>query len=121
MIDPPDDVVLSQSDDEEIEEEWVRAPMDDVRGVVASKIRFQAAFPWQVTVRAMEFVFEEPLESEIRDAIVAALAAVPGADAAMEGDREVWVVGGTPHGRDLVRAVAAVVDAFADQLPGPEQ
>lgn len=71
---------------------------------------------WQVGVAAMELVRSDPLESELRQAVEAALRAVPGVSAVHEEDREVWVVFGQPSGARLVDAVAAVVDARADDL-----
>jgi hypothetical protein len=62
----------------------------------------------------MEFVREEPLESELRRRIAAALRSVEGVETAEEMDREVWFVTGTPSGEAMVRAVAAVVDDLAD-------
>ena len=70
---------------------------------------------WNVTVAAMEFVTEEPLEGELRRRIAATLRSVEGVETAEEMDREVWFVTGTPSGEALVRAVAEVLDEFAEQ------
>ena len=70
---------------------------------------------WNVTVAAMEFVREEPLEGELRRRIAAALRSVEGVESAGEMDREVWFVTGTPSGDALVRAVAEVLDDLAEQ------
>jgi len=102
--------------DEEIAEEWSRdiasGKDKSVHGVGAHR----AGGIWRVTVWAMEFVREEPLESELREAIRDALERVPGASDVDEEDREVWVVGGSPSGEALVVAVAAVVDARAERI-----
>jgi hypothetical protein len=70
---------------------------------------------WNVTVPVMEFIRKEPLSGELRPRITAALRAVVGAETADEQDTEVWWVTGTPAGPDLVRAVAEVLDDFADR------
>lgn len=70
---------------------------------------------WNVTVAAMEFVREEPLEGELRRRIAAALQSVEGVETADEMDREVWFVTGAPSGEALVRAVAEVLDDLAEQ------
>lgn len=70
---------------------------------------------WQVGVYVMEFVREDPLESELRRRIAAALESVEGVETAQREDREVWFITGTPSGAALVRAVAEVVDDLADQ------
>jgi hypothetical protein len=64
----------------------------------------------------MEFVREEPLEGEPRRRINSALRDVAGVDAVAEEDREVWVVQGSPSGKQLVRAVAAILDDLAPRL-----
>ena len=73
---------------------------------------------WQVAVAVMEFVREDPLESELRRRIPVALRSVEGVETAEEYDRELWFVTGTPSGEALVRAVAEVVDDLADQTRG---
>ena len=96
-------------------EAWQRLTEEpDVRGVEAIRLD-DAEWPWIVSVWVMEFVREDPLESELRDAMLAALRRVEGAAAVAEEDREVWIVAGTPSGEALVRAAAEVVDAMADR------
>ena len=97
------------------DEGWERITDDpDVCGVEAIK----AADPWvwSVTITAMEFVREDPLESDLRERVSRALRSVPGVADVAEEDREVWIVSGSPSGEDLVRAGASVVDAFADRI-----
>ena len=107
------DVRRIQLDDSD--EAWERdfeADDGEVRGVEADRI--DIAGGWNVTVEVMEFIWEEPLEGELRR-IAAALRSVEGVETAEEMDREVWFVTGTPSGKALVRAVAEVVDDLADQ------
>jgi hypothetical protein len=96
------------------DEAWERVTGEpDVRGVEAARIDFAGG--WNVTVAVMEFVREDPLESELRRRIAAALRSVGGVETAGEMDREVWFVSGSPSGEALVRAAAEVVDDLADQ------
>lgn len=95
------------------EEGWTRETDEpDVRNVEA--YRYEDS--WQVTVWVAEFVRDEPLESEFRGAIDAALKGVEGVTSVEEEDREVWAVAGKPSGRELVVAAASVVDGMADRL-----
>jgi len=109
--------------DPEILEEWKRAvdgPRADVYGVDAWRSAGlnprSVIGSWSVAVNAMEFVRDVPFERELRQRIATALRAVPGITDVVEGDREVWVVGGSPSGRDLATAVAAVVDELAPKI-----
>lgn len=96
-------------------EAWVREVDDqDVRGCGAG--RFDAGpWTWQVFVNLAEFVREEPLESEMRRGVDAALRSVGGVTEVAEEDREVWIVQGDPDGRELVRSVGAFLDSIADR------
>lgn len=99
---------------DDADEAWERVTGEpDVRGVGAG--RFDFAGGWNVTVAVMEIVREDPLESELRRRIAAALLSVGGVETAGEMDREVWFVTGTPSGEALVRAAAEVVDDLAGQ------
>ena len=96
------------------DEAWQRVTSDrDAYGVEA--VRIDAIGGWQVGVNVMEFVREDPLESELRRRIAGALESVEGVETAQEEDREVWFITGTPSGAALVRAAAEVVDDLADQ------
>ena len=98
----------------DVDEAWERLTDDpEVRGVETARIDETGG--WQVTVWVMEFVRQDPLETEIRRRIGAALRAVEGVISADEEDREVWFVTGTPSGRDLTEAAARVVDELADE------
>jgi hypothetical protein len=99
-----------------MEESWERVTDDpDVRGVGAAKI-ILGEFPyWSVGVAVAEFLRTDPLESELRQQMAAALRAVDGAEMVWEDDREVWGVTGTVSGEALVRAAAGVVDHLADR------
>jgi hypothetical protein len=103
--------------DDECAEQWERATDDpDVLGVYADKWLDGDDWPWQVTVIAMGFVREEPLEGELRRHLHAALSSVPNVADVAEEDREVWVVAGEPSGDALIRAAGHVLDEFADQI-----
>lgn len=103
------------SRDAKVEEEWLRETNDrDLRLVGAAKLGGRDY--WQVDVAAMEFVRSEPLESELRGRVQAALEVVPGVDSVVDEDREVWGITGHPDGYALVAAVAAVVDELYEQL-----
>jgi hypothetical protein len=100
------------------DERWQRFPDDDedgVRGVEVIRDTDSETWAWSVIVSVMEFVREDPLESELRAAIAAGLRTVPGATKVKEDDRESWLVNGTPAGEQLARAVAEVVDRFAER------
>ncbi|MEO8553662.1 MAG: hypothetical protein ABI678_26995 [Kofleriaceae bacterium] len=106
--------------DSEVEESWNRniaVPLErDIHGVEVSKSRHHFKWRWRITVSAMEFVRDVPLEAELRHEITAALRRVPDVAEAAEEDREVWIVRGEPAGAALVDAVAAVIDARAEAI-----
>ncbi|MDP9332797.1 MAG: hypothetical protein M3Q30_05755 [Actinomycetota bacterium] len=116
----PDDEVRRVPDDERndvYDAGWSRRTEEPhVRGVELYKDGGQDEWPWVIVVWAMQFVFEEPLEGELRDAMIAALVEVPGVTAAAEEDREVWIVDGTPSAEALIHAATGVVDRFADRV-----
>ena len=105
--------------DEELAEAWTRDIADPhvryVHGVEASKHGAEVAWPWRLTVWVMEYVRDDQLQVELRQAIGTALRKAPGVTGVAEEDREVWVVAGSPSGAALVSAVAEVVDRFADR------
>jgi hypothetical protein len=96
-------------------ERWQRLTDDsgDIGGVEVIRSETTGPWKWSVTVEVMEFIREDPLETEIRDAMAAELRAVPRVARVSEEDREVWIVDGTPSGEMLTRAAAKVVDRFA--------
>jgi hypothetical protein len=100
-------------DDVDGEEAWERLVDDEpeVRNVEAIRTENE----WQVTVWVAEFLRDEPLESELRDSMDEALAAVAGVTEALQEDREVWAVTGTPSGEALAQAAAGVVDGLAER------
>ena len=109
----PDDEIM----DDEFAEAWSRLTDEpEVRGVNAERWRDEDTWPWQLTVWAMEFVRDDPLESEIRTAVAAAIRSVAGVNDVQEEDREVWVIEGSPNGGALVDAVAEVIDGFAPRI-----
>jgi hypothetical protein len=102
-----------EPDDDEIQEEWIR---DAEPGRTVSANRVDEIGGWQVAIWAMEYVRSDPLETELRQRILAALRSVNGVRTAEEQDREQWFVTGSPSGRDLVDAGARVVDNLADRI-----
>lgn len=103
--------------DSELAEEWeLQTDEPDVLGVDASRWKDETEWAWQVGAGAMEFLREDPLQSEVRAAVLGALRSVPGVTAAEEEDREVWVVNGSPSGEDLVRAVAEALAPFETRI-----
>jgi hypothetical protein len=98
------------------DEGWERSVTDpDLRGVSAYRITLDEQAYWSVGVAVAEFLREDPLESELRQQMAAALGAVPGVDVVAEEDRELWYVTGAPSGEALIRAAAQVVDHQADR------
>lgn len=98
---------------------------DEVRGVGAYQVAgWQDEVPdwpgdgdgWMVGVDAMEFVRSDPLESELRQQIIAALRAVKGVTHVDEHDREEWILTGVTTGEALIGAVAQVLDGQADRI-----
>ena len=110
------DVIRAVPEDEEIEAEWHREVGDDeLRGV--SVYRPQGD-DWRVVVGMAEFIRGEPLESELRRGVGAALRSVPGVSSVWEEDREVWIAQGSPQADSLIRAVGDVVDGLAGRARG---
>lgn len=95
-------------------QEWVRETDDqDVRGVSALQHDVDGRWNWQVEVWVAEFLREEPLEGEMRRLVDQAIRSVAGVAEVEEGDREVWILSGSPSGEDLVRAVGDAIDQIA--------
>ena len=92
----------SSEDEEELEVWGIREGSDDD---VIAVLTDRQEWPWSVFVAVAEFVREEPLETELAEAVAEALGTVPGVTDVVHEDREVWVVDGTPRGSDLVAAV----------------
>ena len=104
------------SDDDVVTEAWGRGTNEpDIRGVGAA---YLAPYDeWQVSVNVMEFVrVGDPPYEPVRRAIEAALGSVPGTAGVEREDTETWLVSGTPSGRELVAAVAQVLDERVDEL-----
>lgn len=84
---------------DDCEGSWERPTDDpDIRCVDASKITLGEQPYWAVVVAVAEFLREDPLESELRQQMAAALRAVGGVGSVWEDDREVWDVSGDPSG-----------------------
>jgi hypothetical protein len=97
------------------DEAWERLTGDpDVRGIEVARI--EEIGGWQVTVGAMEFIRDDPLETEIRRRMANALRAVKGVVTADEEDREVWYVTGVASGKELTEVAAQVVDELAGEI-----
>jgi hypothetical protein len=105
-------------EDIEGDEAWQRMTDEpDVRGVEA--IHNDAPEGWSVFVSVMEFVRSgDPPYEELRQAVEHALTSVPGVTRVAREDTEVWWVEGKPGGRELVQAVARVLDDRSDSLRG---
>lgn len=96
--------------------EWVRrTDDDDVRGVDVLQVELGGRWSWQVFVNVAELLREDPLESEMRAAVAAALRSVAGVTEVAEEDRELWVLSGDPSGEAIAVAVGEVVDALASR------
>lgn len=109
-----DDVLQLATDEADLQEVWQRLTDDpEIRGIEVARIDHVGG--WQVAVWLAEFLRDEPLESELRQGMAAALGAVPGVTGVVEEDREVWLVTGMPSGRALTEAAAGVVDGLADR------
>jgi nucleoid DNA-binding protein len=96
------------------EERWRREIAEprarDLHDVVAARGHGSAL--WSVTVYALQFLHDVPLEAELRSQVAAVLRAVPGVTGVEDGELE-WLVRGAPSGTALVEAVAPVVDDLA--------
>lgn len=68
---------------------------------------------WAIVVSVAEFLREEPLETELREGVAAAIRTVPGVEGVHHEDREIWIAAGNPGGRALVKAVATFIDELA--------
>jgi hypothetical protein len=115
----PFEIRQTSPSDEEIVESWNREIADprvrQYHGVEAYKTRDEK-WPWNVSVWVMEFARDPPLEPALRTRIAVALKGVEGVVDVVEGDRELWLVRGTPSGRALADAVAPIVDEFAPEM-----
>jgi hypothetical protein len=105
-----------ENTDDVVTEAWERATDEiEIRCVDAAYL--EPYGQWSVGVAVMEFVREGDLPyDDLRRSIERALSGVEGVERVQREDTEVWIVNGTPSGRDLVAAVAQVVDDRADEL-----
>ena len=98
-------------------EGWDRLTDDpEIRGVEAVRNQSEGSWQWSVTVWAMEFVRQVPLEATLQAAIEAGLREVPGVTRVAHDDREVWVVDGSPSGEELAQAAAVAVDGLETDI-----
>jgi hypothetical protein len=96
---------------------WQSLIEDPLRGVEALKTH--GTDEWMLVVNAMEFVRQDespnvytPLVSDLE----AAARAVRGVRRVDREDNEVWLIEGVPSGRELVEAVARVLDRHEPQM-----
>jgi hypothetical protein len=109
-----DEIRQIHPQDPEIQEEWLRETGEPgIRAVSACRV--DEIGGWQVIVWVMEYVSDDPLESELRQRIATALRNVTGVTSAGEQERETWFVTGTPSGKALIEATARVVDDLAER------
>ncbi len=103
--------------DGEAFETWERIPAgySDVLSVWAEKTS-DSAWPWKITISALEFVRSEPLESRLRAALTTALGAVPAVTAVTEEDTEVYLVAGAPDGYAITKAATQAIDGLASEI-----
>jgi hypothetical protein len=102
--------------DETVLEEWERVTTErDVSGVGVSKIS-ETGYSWQVFINVAEFIRKEPLQGQLFTAISQALLDVPGVTSAVQEDREVWLVKGSPTGEELVRHCSRALNNMYPQL-----
>lgn len=112
-----ENVVVDQveSEDEDIVEAWSRRTDEPhILGVSAIRLS-EDEWPWQVAASIAEYIRDEPLQSQMRAAMLSALSRVSGVEDVEEDERGIWVLEGCVHGRDLVLAAVAVVDQLASE------
>jgi hypothetical protein len=106
-----------EQEDEETSQVWTRgAESDEVTAVGALRLRDEEEWPWQVVIPVAEFIRDEPLETELVEAVTRALLGVRGVREAAQEDREVWVVSGRASGKALVAAVGKALDRLEPRL-----
>ena len=106
-----------EQEDEETSQVWTRgAEWDETTAVDALRLRGEKEWPWQVVIPVAEFIREQPLETELWEAVTSALRGVRGVREAAQEDREVWVVSGRARGRSLVAAVGNALDRLEPRL-----
>ena len=107
---------IRDEEDDEVAQFWAHNLDDELKSVVALRLRDEKEWPWRVELSVAEFLREEPLESEYAAAVTAALRAVRGVKAVEHEDREVWVVAGRARGRTLVSAVSDVLERLEPRI-----
>jgi hypothetical protein len=103
----------------ETAESWVVGLGDDLRLVEAYRHKpgsFPEEWPWGVVLGIAEFARTDELERGLFGDVSAAIAAVPGVTEVVQEDREVWLVAGTPEGRDLVIAAATAAEPWVAKV-----
>lgn len=101
---------------ESILEQWeVVAENPDIFGISIAK-QDSIDFSWSIVVNAAEFIRDDPLETKFRNRIARALSSIEGVKQVEEADREVWVVSGSPEGREMAKAVVDVLISLNDEI-----
>jgi hypothetical protein len=115
MLAMNDEIRLVPRVESDVDELWQRLTDEpDIRGIEAwADSEFEG---WCVEVSVQEFFRQDPLGTELRQRMQAALRAVGGVTEAREHDNESWLVNGKPSGQELTQAAAGVVDELADRL-----
>jgi hypothetical protein len=115
MLAMNDEIRLVPADESDVDELWQRLTDEpDIRRIEAwADSEFEG---WCVEVSAQESIRQDPLGTELRQRMQAALRAVQGVTEVDRHDNESWLVNGKPSGQELTRAAAEVVDELADRL-----
>ena len=107
---------IRDEEDDEVSQFWANNLDDELKSVVALRLRDENEWPWRIELAVAEFLREEPLESEYAAAVTASLRAVRGVKEVEHEDREVWVVAGRARGRALVSAVSDVLERLGPRI-----
>jgi hypothetical protein len=115
MLAMSEEIRLVPADESDVDELWQRLTDEpDIRRIEAwADSEFEG---WLVEVPVQEFFRADPLGTELRERMLAALRAVDGVTDVGEHDSESWIVNGKPSGQELTQAAAGVVDELADRL-----
>lgn len=115
MLAMNDEIRLVPADESDVDELWQRLTDEpDIRGIETwADSEFEG---WLVEVSAQESIRQDPLGTELRQRMLAALLAVDGVTEVDEHDSASWIVNGKPSGQELTQAAAGVVDELADRL-----
>ena len=102
--------------DDETSQFWTIDVEDEAQHVTAARYVDQPQWPWAVNVPVLEFIRDEPLESDLTEALIRALKKVWWVRKVEHEDRETFIIAGRPSGRALVNAVSKVLDEFSARI-----